>query len=271
MVEMTLQEIDLFAKRCSARALLNATKIDLSNRTPKSFSENIRENYSRSGSARAHSLSDDPDLADLEPFEGSKGWGAALAYDLRESSKLAEELSPKAMYVLMHTYMSTMLEVLHQGGGQSAGLRGDGGISIIGRVELDQVGRTVTEEEGEEAVYLALDCGEAIRRAVELVLTPHLRGLLKLKRDLLVGVGVDVGDFVITDIGVGSARELTAYGQCVNNAAKRAFGNNTSVFTNKAKGLFPTKPGGKWGFTPYPGVKDAHVPTYPPNRKPLRS
>jgi hypothetical protein len=86
---------------------------------------------------------------------------------------------------------------------------------------------------------------------------------------LQLGVGIDVGNIVATNIGLGVASELTAYGDCVNKCCKRSCGNNIVILTQEAKRMFPKSEGGRTKFRPYKGEPDAFILRYPSTYKTL--
>ena len=239
--------------------------------THADFAEVLNEvkHYRRTG---ARILAHEPGYKHLEPFRGIKAWAALLAFDLRSSSKLAEKLSPRDMYLVMHTYLPTALAVVRKADGIVVGLRGDGAIACFGLVESGSDKTAVTKEQSEKAVSIACDCGDAIVKAVNLVVNAVLAkakiGYEKIrvgvgKDRLLVGVGIDAGDIVATKIGLGEAHELTAYGTPVNRCCKRSFGNDMVVLTKRAKDMFPTRPGGRTRFPAYTDKQDAFILRYP--------
>ncbi len=120
----------------------------------------------------------------------------------------------------------------------------------------------VKGEQAKAAVEKACDAGDAMVKAIDAVVNLALREG-GVEDGLQIGVGIDIGDIVATNIGLGKAHELTAYGSCVNNCCKRSFGNNAVILTHDAMRMFPSEPGGRTRFQRYPGVDDAYVLHYP--------
>jgi hypothetical protein len=210
----------------------------------------------------AQMLSHEPGYTDIEQFEGVRAWGALLAFDLRKSTERALRIGARDTYITMHTYIPTMLKLIGAVDGRIVGLRGDGAIACFGLVDLGVKAKTVTSEEAASAVGRACDCGDAMVKAVQKAVNPVLREG-GVEGNLRIGVGIDVGEIVATNIGLGKANELTAYGNCVNKACKRSFGNDMVVLTREAKRMFPTAVGGRTRFPAYPDKEDAYILRYP--------
>lgn len=238
-----------------------AESINLS--TVARFEESVKYARAKSLSVNARLLSDEPGYDDLPTYRGIKAWGALLSFDMRRSSELAKKVSPRNMYIIMHTYLPTTLAVIQEGGGIVVGLRGDGAIACFGLVEVGEDRPRVTTKQAEEAVTAACDCGDAIVKAVQKAVNPVIEaGGIKVGK-LQVGVGIDVGEIVGTKIGLGEAHELTAYGNAVNQCCKRSFGNDAVILTKLAKDMFPKGDNGKTKFRAYPEREDAYVLHYP--------
>ncbi len=123
----------------------------------------------------------------------------------------------------------------------------------------------VTQEAATEAAGKVCRCGQALVECVEKVINPVLAAG-GVEAEMFVGVGVDVGDFVATRIGIEHAYDLTAYGECVDTACHRSdHGWNRVVVTNKVQRMFPTGKGGKTLFPAVPSQKDAYFLKYPPD------
>ena len=248
-----------------------ADAISLSTSASSTFNESLKYASSRTSAIRKSMLADEPRYEELQNFKGLKAWGALLAFDLRKSSELATRVSPRDMYLIMHTYLPTALSVVEQMDGIVVGLRGDGAIVSMGLVDVG-AGQRVELEQAEQAITAACDCGDAIVKAVQMVVNPVIsRGGIKNGEKavgvgegaLRVGVGIDVGEIVATRIGLGGANELTAYGVAVNHCCKRSYGNDMVILTKRAKDMFPTAKGGRTGFRLYPEKLDDFILRYP--------
>lgn len=217
------------------------------------------------------SFQDHSILRELRACQGFRAWGAMMSYDLRKSSKRATRIGPKDTYITMHTLLPTLLAIVKGGKGISVGLRGDGGIGTFGMVEIKKgQNDKVTPQQAELAVSMACLCGTAMINAVAEVVNPILvEG--DIDGDLHLGVGIDVGEFVATNIGYGNASDLTAYGDCVNKACKRlSTGADVVVLSHAAMKMFPTEKGGKTSFRRYPDRYDAYILRYPDDYRVIR-
>jgi class 3 adenylate cyclase len=236
--------------------------------------EKHSEHYGRTGSKHLMLLGDKPRLRDLPHFHGLRAWGAFLCFDTRQSSDLAEELGPRGTYILLHAYMPTMLTFVEELEGDIVGLRGDGAIACFGMVEQGDDKPPVTEEQGKKAIVAACDCGHFMVQAMQKVVNPILREGQILTSKVLggrirVGVGIDVGDFVATRIGLIRARDLTAYGRPVNRCCKFSYGQDQVILTNRARAVFPKGRGGKTRFDPDSRKEGDFILRYPDGYKTL--
>src|SRR5262249_10080455 len=143
-------------------------------------------------------------------------YAAILSFDIRKSTDRALRIGPRDTYITMHTYLPTMLKIIDEAKGLSVGLRGDGALACFGLVDTSESPR-VTNEDCTRAVRRATNCAHAMIEAIDTVVNPVLlEG--DIEGELRMGVGIDIGDIVATNIGLGDARDLTAYGNCVNKA-----------------------------------------------------
>jgi hypothetical protein len=262
MMIAQLAELLALAQGCFDAAKQAAKEIHLSESAQ--FSE-ITKNREKFG---ARLLATEPGYAEIKPFSGMKAWGALLSFDLRKSTARALELGPRDTYLTMHTYLPTMLRIIEGAGGLVVGLRGDGAIACFGIIDLTNEEVRVTSKEAEKAVRAASDCGHAMVDAIDAVVNRVLRNS-GVKGGLLVGVGIDVGQIVATNIGLDGARDLTAYGNCVNTCCKRSCGNNLVILTLEAKKMFPKGKGGRTKFARYKGKDDHFILHYPGDYKTL--
>ena len=197
-----------------------------------------------------------------------------LSFDLRQSCDLPVQLSTKNVYILIHTYLPTMIRIVTAAKGTVVGLRGDGAIAMFGVIKHhEDEHRTVSPTEANIAVRSACGCGGAIVEAMKKVVNPLLleSNIIPSGFSLEVGVGIDVGEFVATNIGLGTAHELTAYGPCVNTACKRAGqGKNQIVHTAAARKMYPVSANGTTKFKKHPTKRDVIFIVYPEAYSPFK-
>ncbi len=239
------EEIDRFARECYHKA----------NSATETIQFSLNERYSKSAGrmqAKApYHIGHTPRFIDLGTSRGVGGWAVVLSVDLRGSSKRADEIGAEDTYLTMHTYLPTMAELVAKSKGYVGSLRGDGLFAVFGFTEYEKgVRASVPEEVGKEAIRNATKCGKGMIEATTSILNPILEENDKMG-ELRVGIGVCVGDVVVTQIGVGDAFERTLYGTAVNNSCKAAsHGTNVMVLTNQAKRIYPSGDGGKIAFRP---------------------
>ena len=90
---VTLQEVQAFASQQLDRAKNFATKIQFVEKSA------IAERYSAESRSIRASIADDPEFAGMEYSDGKSTWTSILSVDLRDSTKLADQISPRNMYL----------------------------------------------------------------------------------------------------------------------------------------------------------------------------
>lgn len=257
-MQVSFEEIDSFARQCLSRAKVSTEAIIFE-------SEHYQKNAREMGRAEAsYHIGNTPRFIDLETSRGVGGWSVVLSVDLRGSSKRAVQIGPEDTYLTMHTYLPTMAELVSKADGRVGSLRGDGLFAVFGFTEYARDRESVSQEVAENAIRGATRCGKAmIETAVEII-SPLLE-----ENDILgklwVGIGICVGDVVVTQIGIGDATERTLYGAPVNNACKASCGTNEIIVTQEAKKIFPISKGGRITFTPrnLGGSLGGHIVVHP--------
>lgn len=249
-------EIEEFAKDCMNTAKAAATSIQFS-RNEKYAKSLLAE----SGSIRMSLIGDDPDFAELNTGYGMSAWAIILSVDMRGSSNRAIKIGAKGTYLTMHTYLPTMAELVARSDGKIVGLRGDGLFAAFGTTKLIGTGREVTPEASAKAIRSAVDCAHAMHDAVDEIINPLLASE-DIDRNVQIGIGIDVGDTVVTRIGLRNANEVTAYGPPVNNACKLTSKTYETIMSPSAKAIYPKSKGGRMGFRQ---TGDGFVVSYPPD------
>jgi len=245
-MSVTLLEIKAFASEQLERAKKFATRIQF---TEKSAMSNTWLEESRSIRA---SISDDPEFSKLEYSEGRATWTSIMSIDLRDSTKLADQITPRNMYLTMHTLLPTLAYICEHSGGEVMNFRGDGLFAAFGLKKIDTTEDEPTSEEKLNANRDSVVCGlrliQSISSAIEVVLSDD-----GIDVDLHAGVGIDCGHATVTRIGWMSAGELTAYGSCVNEACHLANGRDKVVVSGRVTDLYPSGEGGRLSFHPANG------------------
>lgn len=245
-MSVTLLEIKAFASQQLERAKKFATKIQF---IEKSAMSNTWREESRSIRA---SISDDPEFSKLEYSDGQATWTSIMSIDLRDSTKLADQITPRNMYLTMHTFLPTLAYICEHSGGEVMNFRGDGLFAAFGLKKINTTEDEPTREEKLNANRDSVVCGlrliQSISSAIEVVLSDD-----GIDVDLHAGVGIDCGHATVTRIGWMSAGELTAYGSCVNEACHLANGRDKVVASSRVTDLYPSGEGGKLKFHPTSG------------------
>jgi len=229
-------EIEHFAKAQYTEAKVAASTIQFSARARYSKNE-------RAGELQASMIGYEPEFAVLDTCYGMGAWASILSVDLRKSSERAVQVGAKDTYLTMHTYLPTMAELVAKAGGKIVGLRGDGLFAAFGLTKLTGKSSEVGEA-GSLAVQSATNCGKAMLEATDEI----INGILVadgIEGGLAVGVGVAVGEIVVTRIGLTNANEVTAYGPPVNQACKLSGKIIGIRLTKGAHDVYPTAKGGR--------------------------
>ena len=214
----------------------------------------------RKFAAAKQMVADIPRYARLKLASAEKAWAAILFMDMRDSTARAQRVGPRATFIAMHTLLPAMALLVSDGGGYIVGFRGDG---LFGAFGIDEHAANPAGMSKGEAVKKAAVCGQAMVEAVTGVVNPLLERF-KLAADIRIGIGVDVGEIVITRIGLEGAHEVSAYGNAVNMASKLCgLANNTIVISPASDTLYPTGPNGKVSTTPLGTVPAGCMVSFP--------
>ncbi len=219
------------------------------------------EGMKRRGITSSISIVDNPRFAVLKHATGQLAWAVVLAVDLRNSTSRAMRVGAEATYLTMHTFLPTMEYLIGKAGGQVIGLRGDGLFAGFGVTEVEEGKETFTPTIAEDAASKSVECGRGMLEAIVDVINPLFQ-TESLDADLAIGVGIDSGKVIITRIGLETANEVTAYGPCVNNACKKADGNNEIYVSSTVWNYYPKSKGGLVRFSLI-GNKGYRVTDYP--------
>lgn len=236
-MSVNLQDVKAFANGQLERAKLFATKIQFQKEAVQK-SLILNEAFS----IRA-SIGDDPDFAGLELGDGVAVWTSILSVDLRDSTKLADQIPPRDMYLMVHTLLPTLAYVCERSDGDVMNFRGDGLFAGFGLTKMSSLGTGPSRDQKLAANMQAVICGlrliQAVRDAVEVVLSDD-----GIEVDLHAGVGIDCGHATVTRVGWLTAGELTAYGSCVNEACHLSNARDRVIVSPKVKELYPSGVGG---------------------------
>lgn len=250
------------ARESFQRAQQSADEIGIT----ANFSESVKVAKARYAKS-LNLLSNDPEYKDIQAFNGIQAHAAILSFDLRKSSDRATRLGPKDTFITMHTYMTTMLDLLRLTDAVVVGLRGDGAIAAFQLQRMTDPDTRVDTDLISKGVGKACSCGDAMIHATNKVVNKVLAEG-GIDGSLIMGVGIDQGYIVATNIGLGGARDLTAYGHCVNRACKISDGNNIVKLTKAAKAAYPNEEGGGTSFRRH--SEDEYVLQFPPTYQTLR-
>lgn len=251
-MEFDFQDVKQFAESCFDSANIAATVIQFS----------LNEEHARyAKGARVeepYSISSEPQFAELENYFGMAAHSVILSVDLRQSSKRAVEIGAKNTYLTMHTYLPTMAELVAMATGKIVGLRGDGLFAAFGLAVKGNAQQTQTELA--TSVKNATNCGKGMLETIDDIINPLL-ARKGIRGDLSIGVGIAVGEVVVTRIGIRDANEITVYGPPVNQACKLCSKVSGVALTKTAEQCYPTSKGGRMRFSPFEGGFRVNFPS----------
>lgn len=160
---------------------------------------------------------------------------AVLFIDMRNSSKRAEKIGAKKMFLSMHAFIPAMLQVVEYYKGHVIDIMGDGIMVFF-----------YGKDEGftqEIAIKHAGLCGRDMLKTIDKVVNSIL--LDDGIDPIICGVGVDYGKTVITKIGIESTFDVKAFGDCINKASKYSKVTGSVKVSKKIKDHWPKGPNGK--------------------------
>jgi class 3 adenylate cyclase len=204
-------------------------------------------------------------VKDLPPFRrmhlgyGEQSWSAILFVDLRSSTARAKEHGVRDTYLTMHALLPALAFMVGESSGYVVGFRGDGLFAAFG---LGENGKNPQDLDRARTLSSACQCGQWMLEGLEVV------NELLVEREcvgrLALGVGVDVGDIIVTRIGFREMDEVTAYGNAVNRAAKLSgIGSGSILISDAADRLFPTTKEGRVTTHPVKEDPNARRVVYP--------
>jgi class 3 adenylate cyclase len=210
-------------------------------------------------------IANEPKYSALKTTTGVSAWAVVLSVDMRKSSERAVRIGAKNTYLTMHTFLATLAHVALLAEGQIFGLRGDGFFAGFGITELTGSGKEVTSAVSNKAIKDATSCGKGMLEAVEEIINPVLE-VNDIEAGLRIGVGIAVGDLIITRMGLGDATEVSPIGPPANQACKLSCKSSNILLTEGARRLYPSSKGGKLGFL---RSEHGYTPQYPSDMKML--
>lgn len=137
---------------------------------------------------------------------GVKQQVVVLFADIRNFTRLSNQLSPEQVVTILNDYYHSLIEVVFRYQGSINNIMGDGLMVVFGIPEY-------VEEHTKTALDCALEMKEAIQ---EKTLDRRLKGLPVAE----FGMGLHVGDGIVGNIGSGVRMEYTVVGQTVNIASR---------------------------------------------------
>lgn len=129
-----------------------------------------------------------------------------LFADIRNFTRLSNQLSPEQVVTILNDYYQSLIEIVFKYQGSINNIMGDGVMVVFGIPEY-------FEEHPKTALECAFGMMEAIR---EKTFARRSKGLPVAE----FGMGLHVGDGIVGNIGSGARMEYTVVGQTVNIASR---------------------------------------------------
>lgn len=145
-------------------------------------------------------------IIDVRPRDAQAVRGTVLFADLRGYTTLAEQLRPVSVVALLEEFFSILAQAIEERGGTVFHSAGDSVMAGFGLSDL-----------GSSPVLRAV---EASRRIVEAFAPVSERWQRRLGVATGVGVGLNVGEVALTELGPLRFRRRTLIGDTVNVAAR---------------------------------------------------
>ena len=184
-------------------SLVYENQIEVSEQMSKE-TEKVKDIFGRYVSAQIMSeILNDPDALELG---GVNKKVTILASDIRSFTKMSEKLPPQEMVSMLNDYFSVMTEIVNMNHGCVD--------KFIGDALMVLFGAPIAKTE---------DCFNSIRCAIEMqdaikIFEEKWRETKGPDWQFKIGIGINVGDVVIGNIGSSSRMEYTAIGDNVNVA-----------------------------------------------------
>jgi len=137
---------------------------------------------------------------------GVKCRAVVLFADIRGFTALSEELSPEEIALLLNEHFSAMVEVVFEHGGMLDKFMGDAMMAIWGAP-------LARPDDADRAMRAAIGMQRALQAS-------NRRRVEQGRRQLAVGVGVNLGEVFAGNIGSDRRLEYTVIGDAVNVAAR---------------------------------------------------
>ncbi|MBQ9742427.1 MAG: adenylate/guanylate cyclase domain-containing protein [Ruminococcus sp.] len=190
----------------------------------------------------------------LEFGSYDKGNFAVLFVDMRDSTARAQAIGAEKTFLTMHIYLTALLEVVKHYHGKVIDIMGDGLMVFWG-------GREAREKENMVktiAIQNAGLCGRDMLIIREQVINEIIQKE-NLGANINIGIGVTFDSVIVTKIGIPSAYDVKAFGDCINVASKYSNKVNNQVkVSRKVREEWPKSKGGKISFAPVQG-EDAYI------------
>lgn len=148
-------------------------------------------------------LSESP--AEARLLDGERRVATIVVADVRGSTQLLEKLGTERWVALMNQVLQCLEVEVYRLGGEVHQFRGDGLVAFFGA-------SVVHEDDPERAVMAALRMQQAVQGLS--------RKLAEQQLELLLRIGVNTGEVIVTSVGGQQYREDTAMGEAITLAAR---------------------------------------------------
>ncbi len=162
----------------------------------------------------------------------------ALMTDIRKSTDIINsENGTQKMFLIFYVYSAVVAKIIDSHKGSATEFLGDGVLNLFD-----------TDTDREQSLRNAYSAAREILEANQEILNPTFTSLrLPI---INIGIGIDIGNTIVTRFGYRVDNDLKAFGKCVYNVSRLCKGINEIFVSEEAQRFWPTSPTGTLRFEP---------------------
>jgi class 3 adenylate cyclase len=161
----------------------------------------------------------------------------AVMTDIRKSTDIINSINgTQKMFLIFYVYSAVVAKIIDSYKGTATEFLGDGVLNLFD-----------TDITKEQALQNAFSASKEILQANEEILNPTFTSLNL--PNIKIGIGIDIGNTIVTRFGYRVDNDLKAFGRCVYNVSRLCKGVNEILVSEEAQELWPTSPTGTLRFS----------------------